>query len=835
MPPYHGATGAVFLFDEKTGRHLSTLNGSVHSGAQLFGWSLAISRNTLVIGAPHADTGMGLNAGGVYVYDLPSRKLIQTIQPETFLQANEWGYSVPIDGEWLAIGGPYADTQGAAELWRLGSTTRLRRINTAGLLVANNARFGQAVAIQNGILAVGAPGEYVAASGNHAGRVFVFDAVADSLLFEGNTVSGTAGEEFGFALAMNGNLLAVAAPFAPNPGGGSGIAALYRLNNLSNGYVNYAGAGPISSVAIDQGVLVMGISGTAIRIGNSVDPYLPFPHSVVSTDGLGASVAIRGSTVVATAPGDKSRGLDSGAYWRFSPVLPKEVLPGVPTLATGDSMAGSGNSTLSTITSAVPSLYGYPLMIGTLAGWDTTSQQKAAVWVRRGLTNEIQMLARAGVPPAQARWSSFSQVLTREDNWHWLRGTIAGPGITAANNQAYQYYDAFTFVGTRVLQTGSPIGSGAIRSFTADGRANDTAATVAVPVSYLSGLGVTPATPSSDTGIIEVGLGGLSAEYREGVSVVPGLGLKYGQFPPRCAIQGSNLAFTHFLQGAPAVSNQVVRWLGVEQARTGTTAQTSFAPLSNYTSFVGEVGNGAYCVFRANLALSATAGITSRSNEGLFSNRIGYPVKLVLLKGLTFVFSSGSAPAGTISRFLEYGIASNGDIMALVQLSGTGINRSNDMALVLAKAGPNGTTEVLLREGDAAPGCHGARIGSILNVDFTGHRSNTSNHYAVIASLVVEAGGATASDNLVVLRGNTRQGTASQLATRRPYLMLRKGRQELSGAGLQTYTSFSLPCVIRDPSGALNTGLGHMVDSFTGAMLVKATLSTGRQELLPVD
>lgn len=829
--PYHGTAGAVFVFDEKMGKHLFTLLGSVHTGAELFGWAVDISGTKLIVGAPFTDLLASGNAGAAYVFDLRTRQVVQSIISANFLAGDNWGYSVDLDGEMIALGATYADTHGAVELWRLGNPNRLHRIQTLSPLVANDARFGQALALENGILAVGAPGEYVTYTGNHAGRFFVFDAVANSQLFEGS-ITGGAGEEFGSALAMNGNLLAVAAPGVTPQNGGPGLVALYSLNNLNGGFGSFGGVGAISSVAIDEGRLAMSAPDSAVRLGNGVNEYLPYPKGALTGDSMGASLAVRGSLVVTTAPGDDSGSSNGGAFWRFSPVA--QVEPTDPALATGDSMPSSGNAILSAIGPAVASQFGNPVMIGTLAGGDALGERRFAVWGRQG-ANGIRLLAQTGLPAApQARWTSFSQVLTREDNWHWLRGTIAGPGITNANNVAFNHYDVANSSTTRVLQSGTLLGTGAIRSFSGDARANDNNATLAVPVIYSPSAGLVLGTTAADSGIVEVGPAGLVKEWREGVTVAPDGIRRLGQLSSRFGIQDGNFAMTHFLQGAPAASNQIIQWLGTEQARTGTLAQADTGSLSNYTTITGEVGNGAYCVYRANLALSVTAGITTASNEGLFSNRTGNPAKMVLLKNFP-VASSDFAPSGAISRFLEFGIASTGDIIALVQLRGAGINGSNDLALILAKAGLGGSTEVLLREGASAPGCHGARIGTILKVDFTGHRNGTLNHYGVIASLVVEPGGASATNNLVLLRGNTRRGTASQLALRRPYLVRRKGHQVVSAGGVQTYTSFELPCVIRDASGALNTGLGHMVDALTGAILVKARLSTGRQELLTIE
>ncbi len=69
-------------------------------------------------------------------------------------------------------------------------------------------------------------------------------------------------------------------------------------------------------------------SGNGMALIRSVDSYLYGHDAALPGDGVGTSVAMRGSTVVATAPGDDSGSADGGAYWRFSPVLPREIQPG---------------------------------------------------------------------------------------------------------------------------------------------------------------------------------------------------------------------------------------------------------------------------------------------------------------------------------------------------------------------------------------------------------------------------------------------------------------------------------------------------------------------------
>jgi hypothetical protein len=74
----------------------------------------------------------------------------------------------------------------------------------------------------------------------------------------------------------------------------------------------------------------------------------------------------------------------------------------------------------------------------------------------------------------------------------------------------------------------------------------------------------------------------------------------------------------------------------------------------------------------------------------------------------------------TIRRTLSFwsigdGVFNSDQVIALVNLSGTGVNRSNDQALLLYQS--DGSLIVLVREGELANGCPGAKIGVITRID----------------------------------------------------------------------------------------------------------------------
>jgi hypothetical protein len=180
--------------------------------------------------------------------------------------------------------------------------------------------------------------------------------------------------------------------------------------------------------------------------------------------------------------------------------------------------------------------------------------------------------------------------------------------------------------------------------------------------------------------------------------------------------------------------------------------------------------------------------------------------QLVLRKGQDL----GTAFGVKISRILSFwstgdGVVNSDQVIALVTLSGPGVNKSNDQALLLYQT--EGSLFVLMREGELANGCPGARIGVINRVDVSPY----SGGYAVIATLT----GAPTGTELALFTGNVSQGNASALAPlRRPFLRLRKGQLYDNQPG--KVRSFGLPTSNVTPSGAGGTGRGRSIATAGG-------------------
>ncbi len=118
--------GAAYVFVKPTGgwsgnlTESAKLTASDKAAYDRFGSWVAISDNTLVVGAPHASVGSATSPGVAYVFVKPSGGWTGTLAESTKLTAsdrgpsNQFGYSGEINGSTVAVGAPYASPGGTA-------------------------------------------------------------------------------------------------------------------------------------------------------------------------------------------------------------------------------------------------------------------------------------------------------------------------------------------------------------------------------------------------------------------------------------------------------------------------------------------------------------------------------------------------------------------------------------------------------------------------------------------------------------------------------------------------------------------------------------------------
>jgi hypothetical protein len=223
-----------------------------------------------------------------------------------------------------------------------------------------------------------------------------------------------------------------------------------------------------------------------------------------------------------------------------------------------------------------------------------------------------------------------------------------------------------------------------------------------------------------------------------------------------------------------------------------------------YSSFIGEASNDLDTAFyRATVTGDPGAGVTTANNEGIWAYDSAFAIRRLMVQKGSILFTD------KIARIISFwGTANTASVeqaIVLVQLSGSGINASNDQALLLAQS-DIGSVRILMREGDPAQGCPGARIGVISRVE----SDPISHGYAVLATLT---GAAPGTDQALFVGNVGRGNTTDGFALRRPYLRLRKG--QLFDNQPSKIKSISLPTTNMAASGAGSMGRGRAISGST--------------------
>jgi len=369
--------GAAYVFTRSgtSWTQQAYLKASNADSGDLFGWSVAISDNTLVVGAiGEASSAAGDQAnnsaaftGAAYVFTRSGT----TWSQQAYLKASNanavdnFGTSVAISGDTLVVGAIEEDSDGTSEgdnsANNAGAAYVFSRSGTTwtqqAYLKASNAdagdRFGTSVAISGDTLVVGASGEDSRATGGEAddsaggaGAAYVFTRNGTTWSQQAYLKASNAesSDSFGFSVAISGDTLVVGAigedssvsgGEADDSAGGAGAAYVFTRNGSTWSQQAYLKASNAETndrfgtgVAISGDTLVVGAEwedssasgGEADNSTNDAGAAYLFTRSGATwtqpiylkasnagdVDFFGSGVAISGDTLVVGSIGEDS-------------------------------------------------------------------------------------------------------------------------------------------------------------------------------------------------------------------------------------------------------------------------------------------------------------------------------------------------------------------------------------------------------------------------------------------------------------------------------------------------------------------------------------------------
>ncbi|MBX3290498.1 MAG: VCBS repeat-containing protein [Acidobacteria bacterium] len=347
-PGDNSARGSAYVFT-RTGTNwtqqqkLTALDGE---GGDIFGWSVAISGDTAIVGA-RLDNTPTSRAGSAYVFLRTGTNWTeqQKLTASDGEGGDELGVSVSISGD-TAIAGAYFDDSllgsqdaGSAYVFTRSGTNWTEQQKLSADDSAEHDYFGNSVSVSGDTAIIGAA-RHDNVNGINAGSAYVFIKTGTTWTRLQNLLAsdGAADDVFGISVAISGDTAIIGAPGDDDNGSESGSAYIVTRNGgqwtemqkltASDGA---AGDSFGTSVSISGDTAIVGSMQDDDAGTNSGSVYI-FTRSggvwtqqqkLTASDGaagdsFGTSVSISGDTAIVGSRLDDYAGTDSGSAYIYT-------------------------------------------------------------------------------------------------------------------------------------------------------------------------------------------------------------------------------------------------------------------------------------------------------------------------------------------------------------------------------------------------------------------------------------------------------------------------------------------------------------------------------------
>ncbi|MBA3534500.1 MAG: FG-GAP repeat protein [Ardenticatenales bacterium] len=271
------------------------------ASADNFGWSMALSGDTLVIGAPGDEpSGLDPDAGSVYIFERNQGGTNRWGQVKKLFASDAntgalFGYSLALSADTLVVGAPKDDApavdSGSAYVFERNGGGENNWGETKKLVASDGAfddQFGRDVAVSNSTIVVGAwlDGD----EGTNFGSAYIYERDEGGAANWGEATritpaDASIGDHFGWIVGISLNTIVVSAIGDDDGGNSSGAIYLFdRSGEDRNSWVEVKKLRASDKAAGDQ---------------------------------FGYSVDISSDTIVVGAVGDDDKGINAGAVYFF--------------------------------------------------------------------------------------------------------------------------------------------------------------------------------------------------------------------------------------------------------------------------------------------------------------------------------------------------------------------------------------------------------------------------------------------------------------------------------------------------------------------------------------
>ena len=315
----------------------TTLLSSTAGTFDLFGQSVAIAGDRMIVGSP-LDDSVSFNAGQAFVFDAEDLSTgAATLNSNTVaFGQSHFGNTMAASGRYAVIGAPLHNPggipeSGSAFVFDLETNTLVSQLNAPNQAIQDT--FGGAVAISGTHVVVGAYRDDVTST--DAGAVYVFDSAdltAAPIVLENPAPSAT--DQFGFSVAIDGNLVVVGASFEDADANNSGAVYVFDLSEPTSAPVTLTNPNPGANAFFGQYLAANGgqlavYSRLDSAVGNagtvyvydladvSASPLTIENPTPVAGDDFGTAMSLSGSLLAIGNRGNDSTGNNSGRVYVY--------------------------------------------------------------------------------------------------------------------------------------------------------------------------------------------------------------------------------------------------------------------------------------------------------------------------------------------------------------------------------------------------------------------------------------------------------------------------------------------------------------------------------------
>ena len=347
---YSYRDGAAYVFTRPSGGWDSTAEHRELPKPDImpydeYGWSVYVSGEMVIAGAPGDSNENGNDAGSAYLFMMPAggwASETSLSDPITLIAhdgpaGDRFGQSVAVDGEALVIGvpGDHERVSGEAYLFaRRNNEWDYRRIVLDVPDANPGGRLGTSVSVSRDTIVVGAPGTE---NGNDPGAAYVFmrpedgwdDQYMISRVAKLTAPDATSDARYGYSVATDGDTIVVGAP---------GEGAAYVYTRPDTGWSDVSSPAKLTAPRIAAGSRfghAVSLSGDSIVVGDPQGggPGVAYVYTkpdtgwadtssaakltasdAVSGDRFGYAVSASGDVVLVGAPGNENGEGTGAAY-----------------------------------------------------------------------------------------------------------------------------------------------------------------------------------------------------------------------------------------------------------------------------------------------------------------------------------------------------------------------------------------------------------------------------------------------------------------------------------------------------------------------------------------